>query len=85
MFAIVVEMWGMGDEDPYDLEYVGEFLWSSGFATGEVHIWNTPQEALLFLSDNEKKSSFSGFDYRYHLAEVDVSDGVFRREQDIWE
>lgn len=84
MFAILVEMWSMTEDDEFDLEYCGEFLWSEGFATGRAFIFPTAAEALEYATTYRKDDSINGFEYRYRVQPLDNFDGVFD-DEDNWE
>lgn len=86
MFAICVEMWSASYDDAFDEEYVGAFFWSEGFNQGRTLSWSDPRAALVFLSENERQADIAGFDYRYHIQEIDNSDGAFGnlRDADSW-
>lgn len=74
MFAIVVEMWGQSADDEFDMEYCGEFFWGDGFSTGVVILFDTPQEALIWIMENKMEDKVPGFEYRYRVYKISESE-----------
>jgi hypothetical protein len=71
MFCIVVEMWAMSADDEFDLEYCGEFLWSSGFSVGEKLLFENATDALIHMSTHRLEDKIPGFEYRYRISEYE--------------
>lgn len=70
MFAILVEMWAMVEDDEFDLEYCGEFHWADGFSVGQTILFDEPGHALEFMSENKMEDKVPGFEYRYRIQQI---------------
>lgn len=66
-YIIRVEMWYESQEDPLDLESVGEFIWGTKFHSGQPLVFDHPSEALAFITQARPIENYTGFEYRYRV------------------